>query len=62
MNWGLYDVASFDTSKKILNVAKLDQTLCVALADISDLIATEGKYHLRCCVAFRKGSICIREK
>ena len=44
----LHSVTSFNMSKKIMDAAKFDQVLCIALANSIDLMAAEGKYHLTC--------------
>ena len=43
-------------SKQILESAPLHHTLCVRLADVNDLIAAEGKYHLVCLRAFERST------
>ena len=44
-------------SDKILNHVKSDYIMHCRLAGISDLIAADGKYHLKCYVEFmRKGN------
>ena len=43
-------------SKQILESAPLHHTLCVRLADVNDLIAAEGKYHLVCLRAFQRST------
>ncbi|KAK4322902.1 hypothetical protein Pmani_006376 [Petrolisthes manimaculis] len=35
-------------SKKIMDAAKFDPVLSIAMADVIDLMAAEGKYHLPC--------------
>lgn len=44
----LYNVATFDTSKQILEASKYDPVIHVRLSGVSDLIASEGKYHVNC--------------
>lgn len=44
----LHSVMTFSTSEKILENAKYNHKQNVALADVNDLIAAEGKYHLKC--------------
>lgn len=42
------NVECMNTSEKILNLSKKDDILRSRLAGVSDLIASEGKYHLKC--------------
>ena len=44
----LNQVQTFETSVKILKNAKFDKEVSCRLAGISDLIAAEGKCHLKC--------------
>ena len=39
--------------KKIIHYSEHDLVMRVRLAGISDLIVTEGKYHLKCLVNFK---------
>lgn len=51
----LHNIECFSTSNRILKVVKLDSNLRCLLSGVSDLIATEGKYHLKCyVVTYRK--------
>ena len=50
----LVSIMTFSMSKQILESAPLHHTLCVHLADVNDLIAAEGKYHLVCLRAFEQ--------
>lgn len=49
----LHDVQSFNTSTTIIERAPYDPRLCIALAGVSDLIAAEGRYHLKCYSKFK---------
>lgn len=40
------------TSSKMLSLAQFDPTMCRRFAGVSDLMAAEGKYHLKCYVSF----------
>ena len=44
----LHSVMSFNTSNAIIEAVKFDHKLSVVLAGVSDLIAAEAKYHLKC--------------
>ena len=50
----LNQVQTFETSDKILKNAKFDKEVSCRLAGIRDLIAAEGKYHLKCYARFLK--------
>ena len=53
----LHSIQTFNTSDKIINMARYDHQLNISLAGVHDLIAAEGKYHLKCYRAFsRKAS------
>ena len=49
----LFNITTFSVSDMVLQNAKYDQTLRVKLGNVSDLIAAEGKYHLKCMNAFK---------
>lgn len=51
---GIRNVSTMGLSEKIINLAKNDLVMRVRLAGISDLIAAEGKYHLKCLVQFEQ--------
>ena len=44
----LCSIMTFGLSSRILRAATLDYKLFVRLADVNDLIASEGQYHLGC--------------
>ena len=52
----LSQVQTFETSEKILSKAANDREMSCRLAGISDLIAAEGKYHLKCYTRYLKKS------
>lgn len=43
---------TLEASAKVLNDTKNDTILSYRLAGVSDLVASEGKYHLKCYVLF----------
>jgi hypothetical protein len=45
---GLSQVQTMETSAKILRKAVFDNEMSRKLAGVNDLIAAEGKYHLKC--------------
>ena len=57
----LHSVSTFTTSKKILDAAQFDKVIGIALAGTSDLIAAEGKYHLKCYASFMKNTSRVRD-
>jgi hypothetical protein len=50
-----------ELSTKIINLSELDSIMYVRLANISDLVASEGKYHLSCWVQFQRKVDKIKE-
>ena len=48
------NVATMELSQKVISLAELDSTMHVRLANISDLVAADGKYHLKCWVQFQR--------
>eukprot|EP00112_Aurelia_sp_Birch-Aquarium-sp1_P026470 Seg940.1 transcript_id=Seg940.1/GoldUCD/mRNA.D3Y31 product="hypothetical protein" protein_id=Seg940.1/GoldUCD/D3Y31 len=52
----LCSIMTFGLSSRILMAAPLDYKLSVGLADVNDLIASEGKYHLSCLAAFDRAT------
>ena len=40
--------------KKIIDLSELDSIMHVTLTNISDLVASEGKYHLSCWIQFQR--------
>ena len=50
----LSQVQTFDTSEKVLNNVVNDKEMSCRLARISDLIAAQGKYHLKCYTRYLK--------
>ena len=50
----LQNVITMALSDKILSMAKGDVVMHVRLANVSDLVAAEGKYHLQCWVRFQR--------
>jgi len=50
----MHNVATMALSDKILTMAKHDLTMRVRLANVVDLVAAEGKYHLKCLVCFER--------
>ena len=55
------NVATMELSTKIINLSELDSIMYVRLANISDLVASEGKYHLSCWVQFQRKVNKIKE-
>ena len=47
-------VATMELSKKIIDLSELDSIMQVRLTNISDLVASEGKYHLSCWIQFQR--------
>lgn len=52
----MHRVSTMGLSDKILSHAKYDLTMRVRLADVNDLIAADGMYHLQCLVLFERKS------
>ena len=50
----IHEIQYDKTSEYILNLAQKDRTMSLRLAGIIDLMAAEGKYHLKCYTAFTK--------
>ena len=50
----LHNIATFALSEKIISLSENDLVMSVRLSGISDLIAAEGKYHLKCLVTFER--------
>lgn len=50
----LSQVQTFNTSEKVLNNVVNDKEMSCRLARISDLIAAQGKYHLKCYTRYLK--------
>ena len=50
----LNQVQTFETSQKILEKAALNPVMSRRLASTNDLIADEGKYHLKCYAKFQR--------
>ena len=44
-------------NQKVMEAAKFDQKLSVALSDCNDLMAAEGKYHLKCYIQFQRNTM-----
>ena len=59
-NDSLHSVESFHTSDKIIRSVPYDHNLSIILAGVSDLIAAEAKYHLRCYTRFLKETSMIK--
>ena len=55
-------LTTFKMSDHILKASKYDQRLSVHLAGVSDLIASEGKYHVSCFVKFTRQSSKAKEQ
>ena len=60
-NEQLHSVQSFNTSKKIIDATRYDHKLSLAFAGICDLIASEGKYHLKCYANFLRDTTEVRD-
>ena len=50
----MHNVVTMALSDKILTMAKHDLTMRVRLANVVDLVAAEGNYHLKCLVCFER--------
>ena len=50
----MHNVSTMQISEKIIKLAQYDLTMRVRMANISDLVASEGKYHLKCWVYFQR--------
>jgi hypothetical protein len=59
---GLNQVQTFETSKKILEKSSIDPIMRCRLAGINDLIAAEGKYHLKCYAKFQRATSQLQPK
>jgi hypothetical protein len=53
---GLSQVQTMGTSAKILQKAVFDKEMSYKLAGVNDLIAAEGKYHLKCYTKFQRNT------
>ena len=49
-------------SNSILDSCHLDQKLSVSLAGVVDLIASEGRYHLRCYSSYKRRTASVLAK
>ena len=49
----LFNITTFSVSNRVLQNAKFDNLLRDRLGNVSNLIAVEGKYHLKCMNAFK---------
>lgn len=47
-------VLTFKTSEKILRQVVFDRKMSCRLAGVTDLIASEGRYHLKCYTCFQR--------
>lgn len=50
----LYNISCLETSSDILQDASSDFTLRIRLANVTDLVAAEGNYYLKCLQKFRR--------
>ena len=57
----LISITKLNKSQEILEAAKLDQEISVRVANVDDLIAAGGKYHLSCYVQFTRRTNQTRE-
>jgi len=48
----LHDVSVLETSQRIIQLAQRDLPMRCRLVGVSDLVAAEGKYHLKCYTSF----------
>ena len=48
------NVMTMGLSEKILSMTERDLVMRVRLSNISDLVASEGKYHIQCWVQFQR--------
>ena len=53
---GLCQVQTMETSEKILRNASTYEEMSCRLAGVSEVIAAEGKYHLKCYARFQRNS------
>ena len=51
---GLSQVQTVETSEKLLRKVAFDWVMSCRLAGVNDLIAAEGKYHLKCYTKFQR--------
>ena len=49
----MHNVSTMELSEKIISLAQSDLIMRVRMANVSDLVASEGKYHLKCWVLFQ---------
>ena len=50
----IHNVSTMELSEKIIGLAQFDLIMRVRMANVSDLVASEGKYHLKCWVLFQR--------
>ena len=50
----MHNVSTMELSEKIIGLAQSDLIMRVRMANVSDLVASEGKYHLKCWVLFQR--------
>ena len=53
----LHSICTFSMSQKVMEAAKYDQKLSIALSDCNDLMASKGKYHLKCYIQFQRNTM-----
>ena len=50
----MHNVYTMELSGKIIGLAQSDLIMQVRMASVSNLVASEGKYHLKCWVLFQR--------
>jgi hypothetical protein len=50
----MHEVSTMTLSEKIIGLSQYDQVMRVRMSNVSDLMASEGKYHLKCWVYFQR--------